>query len=142
MDARYQNLQVINLVGNELVEKNYRNKKVEYAPDQIIRAGVTAVIGKLTTTLQVSHTSEVFTDANNTRQPTANAQNGLIPSYTITDLCFNYRMPKGISIRGGLNNLFDTHYFTRRSSGYPGPGLLPADGRTFFLTFGWNMTGR
>jgi len=33
-----------------------------------------------------------------------------------------------------VNNLFNTVYFTRRSSGYPGPGALPSDGRTFFMT--------
>lgn len=142
MDARYQDLQVVNLVGSELVEKNYRNKKVEYAPDQILRGGITAVLGKLTSTLQVSHTSEVFTDANNTKEPALNGVNGLIPSYTIIDWSFNQRLNKGISLRGGINNLFNTYYFTRRSSGYPGPGLLPADGRTFFLTIGWNMSGR
>ena len=38
---------------------------------------------------------------------------------------------------GGINILTDTRYFTRRASGYPGPGVLPADGRTFFITIGY-----
>jgi Fe(3+) dicitrate transport protein len=28
-----------------------------------------------------------------------------------------------------VNNLFDRRYFTRRAGGYPGPGIIPADGR-------------
>jgi Fe(3+) dicitrate transport protein len=36
----------------------------------------------------------------------------------------------------GVNNLFNESYFTRRAGGYPGPGLLPANGRTFYFTFG------
>jgi Fe(3+) dicitrate transport protein len=36
----------------------------------------------------------------------------------------------------GINNVFDTHYATRRSGGYPGPGLLPGQARSFFATVG------
>jgi Fe(3+) dicitrate transport protein len=25
-------------------------------------------------------------------------------------------------------------YFTRRATGYPGPGILPSDGRSYFMT--------
>lgn len=34
----------------------------------------------------------------------------------------------------GVNNLADAVYFTRRAGGYPGPGAMPADGRTAFVT--------
>ncbi|MEN9348957.1 MAG: hypothetical protein RLZZ77_2468, partial [Bacteroidota bacterium] len=38
-----------------------------------------------------------------------------------------------------LNNVFDTKYATRRAGGYPGPGLLPGQGRTaaFTVVFGY-----
>ncbi|MFM2196346.1 MAG: hypothetical protein RL092_1946, partial [Bacteroidota bacterium] len=39
----------------------------------------------------------------------------------------------------GINNMFDAKYFTRRAGGYPGPGLLPANGRTLFLTIGFDI---
>jgi len=42
-----------------------------------------------------------------------------------------------LSLKTGVNNLSNEHYFTRRAGGYPGPGLLPADGRTFFATVGF-----
>ena len=35
-----------------------------------------------------------------------------------------------------VNNLLNKRYFTRRAAGYPGPGALPADGRSFFFTLG------
>jgi Fe(3+) dicitrate transport protein len=75
-------------------------------------------------------------DANNIETSTTNAQNGLIPSYTITDITASYKLVNGIKIKAGVNNVFDKTYFTRRAGGYPGPGALPADGRTFFVSVG------
>ena len=40
---------------------------------------------------------------------------------------------------GGVNNVFDARYFTRRAGGYPGPGILPADGRTWFAGLGLTL---
>lgn len=141
MDARYKNFRVISVKDNQLSETNYRHKKVEYAPDHIIRTGLTIIQKNWSTTLQVSKTSSVFTDANNTIAPTGNAQNGLIPEYIVTDWSMVYQFPKGFSLRGGVNNLFDQKYFTRRASGYPGPGVMPGEGRTFFITLGYVMPG-
>jgi Fe(3+) dicitrate transport protein len=69
-------------------------------------------------------------------KPTANGQNGLIPSYTITDITATYKFSKHLNIKTGINNLLDERYFTRRAGGYPGPGVLPGDGRTFFISVG------
>ncbi len=73
---------------------------------------------------------------NNTVTPTTNGNNGLIPSYTITDLTATYKFSKGLNFKAGINNLFDERYFSRRAGGYPGPGALPGDGRTFFVNVG------
>jgi Fe(3+) dicitrate transport protein len=32
------------------------------------------------------------------------------------------------------NNALNEQYFTRRAESYPGPGIIPADGRAFFLS--------
>ena len=37
------------------------------------------------------------------------------------------------------NNLLDAAYFTRRATGYPGPGIIPSQGRSFYLTLGINL---
>ena len=113
-----------------------KGKKVENAPENILRAGISAGYKKFLLTAQLSYVSETFSDANNTVAPSTNAQNGLIPSYTVTDLTVSYKFPKYINIKAGINNLLDERYFTRRAGGYPGPGALPADGRTFFVSVG------
>ncbi len=135
-NARYQRFSVIakNSSG-QLVTVDYSNKKVENAPVHILRAGSTISYDKTSFTTQLSYVGESFSDANNTLKPTANAQNGLIPAYTIVDLTVVHAFSKQYDLRAGVNNLFNAHYFTRRAGGYPGPGALPGDGRTFFVTF-------
>jgi Fe(3+) dicitrate transport protein len=113
-----------------------KGKKVENAPEHIFRGGISAGYKNFLLTGQLSHVGETFSDANNTKEPTANAQNGLIPSYTVTDLTATYKFSKGLNFKAGINNLFEETYFTRRAGGYPGPGALPADGRTFFVSVG------
>ena len=136
-DARYGNFKVISKnSNNQLVETNLRNKKVENAPENIVRSGLTYSFKTLSLTTQVSFVDDAFADANNTVAATINAQNGLIPSYTVTDFTASYRFSKNLNIKAGINNLTDEKYFTRRAGGYPGPGALPADGRTFFISVG------
>jgi Fe(3+) dicitrate transport protein len=136
INALYGNFKVITRDGNVLKETNLQNKKVENAPSDILRTGITVSLKGFSLTTQVSHTSAAFADANNTVAPSANGQNGLIPAYTITDITAAYRWKKMYSIKAGVNNLGNVKYFTRRAGGYPGPGLLPAEGRTAFLSFG------
>lgn len=135
-DARYGNLKVITKSGNTLVETNLVNKKVENAPNHILRTGLTFSRKGFSLTTQVSYTGNTFSDANNTVLPSSNGQIGLIPSYTITDITATYKWGSKYNVKAGINNLTDERYFTRRSGGYPGPGLLPADGRTFFVSVG------
>ena len=40
------------------------------------------------------------------------------------------------NFKAGVNNLADAKYATRRAGGYPGPGILPGNGRTVFLGVG------
>ncbi len=110
--------------------------KVENAPSHIFRGGISAGCSNLLVTAQLSQVGETFADANNTVAPSANGQTGLIPSYTVADLTASYKLPIGISLKTGINNLTNERYFTRRAGGYPGPGALPADGRTFFVSVG------
>jgi len=113
-----------------------KGKRLDNAPKNIFRGGLTAGYKKVIITTQLSHVGEAFSDANNTVLPATNGNNGLIPAYTILDLTATVKLPKGMNIKAGINNLTDEVYFTRRAGGYPGPGALPADGRTFFISFG------
>ena len=136
-NARYNNLKVVTVVNNALQENNYKDKKVEYAPENIFRAGITYSVKNFSAAIQQSYTDEVYADVNNTASATANGQNGLTPSYNIYDFSVGYQTQKGLRVKAGINNLSDKKYFTRRAGGYPGPGILPGDGRTLFLTVGY-----
>ena len=126
-DARYS--------GNHQ-DANTKGKKVENAPQNILRAGISVGYKGFLITNQLSHVGTAFSDANNTVAPIANGNTGLIPSYTILDLTASYKFSKSLNIKAGINNMADVRYFTRRAGGYPGPGALPADGRNFFVSIG------
>ena len=115
-------------------DANTKGKKVENAPANILRAGITFSIKSLQVTAQISKVDETFSDANNTRVASTNGNTGLIPAYNVTDLSATYKISKQWNIKSGINNLMNTIYFTRRAGGFPGPGALPADGRNFFIT--------
>lgn len=135
-DSRYQDFKIVSLTNGSLIEVNYTDKYVENAPRTILRSGITYHFKGFNITAQNSYVSKSYTDANNTETPTANGQNGLVPSYSLWDLTVSYRHKEQYTIKAGINNLTDQSYFTRRAGGYPGPGLLPSDGRSFFVSFG------
>ncbi|MFM2228711.1 MAG: hypothetical protein RL664_2054 [Bacteroidota bacterium] len=112
------------------------NKSVENAPRRIQRYGLTCKLNRFTATYQLNKVSDAFADALNTVTPNAAATTGLIPAYQVSDLSFAYNGKEKYTLQMGVNNLFNESYFTRRAGGYPGPGLLPANGRTYFFTFG------
>lgn len=138
-DARYETFRVVTQSGSKLVESSYANKRVEYAPKHLARAGVSGGYKQVLVTVQWSYCGEVYTDANNTEAPTANAQNGKIPAYQVWDFTLSWKHKSGLGLKAGVNNVLNTHYFTRRAGGYPGPGILPADGRTVFATLSFRM---
>ena len=122
------------LQGDEWVEANLRNNRVENTPGSIFRGGVTLTCKQSTLTTQWSAVAGTFADANNTKEPSANAQAGWIPGYQLLDLTFTSSISSHLQLRAGLNNLFNVRYFTRRAGGYPGPGALPGEGRSCFFT--------
>lgn len=127
LDARY---------GNNHKDATTKGKKVENASANIFRGGLSAGYKGFLLTGQVSYVDKAYSDANNTVAPSANGNVGLIPAYTITDLTATYRFSRGLNLKAGVNNVFDKRYFSRRAGGYPGPGALPGDGRTVFLSVG------
>ncbi len=139
IDARYDDYSLTTRQGSQLVTTNYQNKKVENAPEWIVRYGVNYFYKGLTATMQWSYVDDAFSDAVNTVSPTANGLNGLMPSYQVGDLSVNYKFMERYNVRAGLNNMSDASYFTRRAGGYPGPGLMPADGRNFYISLGLKL---
>jgi Fe(3+) dicitrate transport protein len=108
---------------------------VEYAPQTIDRLGITYSRTLFSTTFLISHTARSFGDAGNTVS-SEDAIVGVIPSYTVMDWAITFPLKGGWNIKGGINNLGDQRYFTLRTDEYPGPGIIPAIGRSFYLSFG------
>lgn len=117
------------------VNSSYKNNFVENAPRFINRFGTTYAVQGFSITLLVSHTSKSFSDADN-KVKSDDAVVGLIPSYTVLDLSASYKFLKRFQVKAGLNNVAGTKYFTKRTDEYPGPGIIPALGRSFYLGVG------
>ena len=115
----------VSLVGN----------RVEGVPDWIERAGLEFRCKQISTTLETSYVSDQFNDANNT-QFSSTGVVGYDPSYTLLDWAFNWKFLKLYHISAGVNNLTNLKYFSRRITMYPGPGILPGVGRSFYFSFG------
>jgi Fe(3+) dicitrate transport protein len=111
----------------------FENKKVELAPNVIFKTGISYRTNKFSVSYQFSYTSSQFSDATNAIK-TDNAIYGLIPAYHVMDLSAKYEINKKFSFSGSINNLANNMYFTRRADSYPGPGIIPSDARSFFLT--------
>ena len=137
MDARYTRWDNPDIAENPL--KAIESKRVEYAPNQTWRAGLTYKLNGLTAYVQWSFVDAVYTDAVNSDLPTANAQAGKIDSYQLLDASVKYDFSKSFFLQAAINNVNDTRYATRRAGGYPGPGLLPGTGRTLTVTLGMNL---
>ena len=108
-------------------------------PALIHRCGASFLLGDFRAELQYSYTGKVYADAGNTEMPTANGQAGVIPAWTVWDASAGYTYKERYELKVNLSNLFDDRYFTRRSGGYPGPGLLPGEARTLIVTVGMKL---
>jgi Fe(3+) dicitrate transport protein len=131
--AHYLDFKTTSVVSGKIVESNLAGKSVENAPEKINRYGITYSKKGLSLSWQISDIGQAFADASNTMAANAAATTGLIPAYQVQDVSGSYKFKKYATLKFGVNNLGDSRYFTRRSGGYPGPGILPADGRTWYV---------
>ena len=112
-----------------------RGHRVEGTPEWIDRAGVQFYYQSFTAAVQYSYVGKSYSDANNTIVNPTGAT-GIVPAYHVWDFSASCYVMKRYHVSGGVNNAANAKYFTRRINMYPGPGILPADGRTFYLSFG------
>ena len=108
-------------------------KQVEFVPAVNLKSGVRLGYKNLKASFQYTYLSDQFTDATNARDGGVSAVIGLIPAYAIMDASLSYQFGK-YRVEASVNNLAGQAYFTRRATGYPGPGILPSDGRSVYLT--------
>lgn len=120
-------------------DNNVVGKSVEFIPQKNLKLGLKGGYKKLVASLQYTYISEQFTDVENSTVPAMGDLRegiiGLIPAYQILDLSLSYKY-KRYSLEAGCNNIANESYFTRRATGYPGPGIIPSNPRSFYLGFG------
>lgn len=124
--SEYLNSDAVGVEGNE----------VEFIPDVNFKTGVNFGYKNFTGSIQYTYLSEQFTDATNAPQDVNDNQRGIegsIPSYGVLDISAAYTW-KQFKLEAGLNNALDESYFTRRATGYPGPGIIPAEPIAFYTT--------
>ena len=128
----FSNLALISAVYAESEQQGVEGNEVELVPNVNFKSGLTVGTEGLEVTYQFSYVGEHFSDASNAfRVPTA--IEGVIPAYHVMDLSAKYTIGR-YQLEAGSNNLTDHHYFTRRATGYPGPGIIPAEGRSVYAT--------
>lgn len=111
----------------------FKGKRVEAASRIINRIGMIISTPKISTTLQWNHTGDSYGDASNavsSSDPVA----GYIPAYNVLDFSGTIKLSQ-VWLKVGINNLTNRSYFTRRTDEYPGPGIIPAVGRSYYVGF-------
>ena len=114
-------------------EPGVQGKEVEFVPKYNIKTGIRFGYKNFTAYLQYSYLSSQFSDSSNSFESNLSGVIGLIPSYDILDFSMNYKLSR-FKFEMGVNNILDNHYFTRRATGYPGPGIIPSPPRNYYLT--------
>ena len=123
-------------IGSEYTNSDQpgiEGKAVEFVPNLNIKTGLRFGYKNFMTNLQYSIVGDQFTDATNAVESNISGVIGEIPQYNILDLSASYSYKK-LKIEAGVNNLLDKAYFTRRATGYPGPGIIPSAPRNYYLT--------
>jgi Fe(3+) dicitrate transport protein len=132
--ARYTSGQINNAGHNVSLKDHW----IEGTPTWTSRSGLIFQSGPVKSTLQYSYVGKGYSDANNTvLNPTG--ATGIVPAYHVWDWSADWSFLKHYHVSAGVNNLANARYFTRRINMYPGPGILPADGRSFYVSLGLKL---
>ena len=123
IETRYSNSDIQGIKG----------KKVEFVPKDNLKFGLRYGYKNLTLNMQFSYVSEQFTDSSNAVEGNLSGVIGVIPAYKLVDLSGAFKLNK-FKLEFGINNTLNEAYFTRRATGYPGPGIIPSPGRNFYLS--------
>jgi Fe(3+) dicitrate transport protein len=115
---------------------NIEGNKVEFVPLYNIKTGTGIGYKNFISSVQFTYVSSQFTEANNSKTDANDNTYGIfgqIPAYYVADFSTSYKWKKW-KLEAGITNFTNNSYFTRRATGYPGPGIIPSDTRTFYTT--------
>ena len=122
-------------------QNNVKGNQLEFIPVVNLKTGLNFGYKDLLGSFQYTYLSDQYTDATNADQDRNDSQRGtkgVVPAYRILDLSLSYSY-KHWRLEAGINNLLDETYFTRRATGYPGPGIIPAQPRSFYTTLQFKL---
>ena len=139
--VRNNNISLNYFINTSIIDSRYISstengvvgKKVEFVPNINIKTGIKLGYNNFILNMQYSYLSKQFTDSSNAIEGNISGVIGQIPSYDILDMSASYVF-KNIKIEAGINNLTNNSYFTRRATGYPGPGIIPSPPRNIYFT--------
>lgn len=131
----YSNLALTNARYTQSPVKSIEGKQVEYVPALNWKTGIQLAYKQLKLTCQYSYLSRQYADATNAETGGYSGVNGLIPAYRLLDVSATYTW-RWLILEASMNNALNATYFTRRAAGYPGPGIIPGESRSFYLTAG------
>ena len=130
----FSNISKINSIYLASEQNGVEGNEVEFVPNYNIKVGTVFGISAINFNLQYSYISKQFTDATNAITSNLSGVIGQIPAYDVLDFSFNYLF-NNYKLEFNINNLSNKSYFTRRATGYPGPGIIPSNPRTYCVTF-------
>tara|TARA_B100001769_G_scaffold117424_1_gene91615 strand:+ start:1026 stop:3449 length:2424 start_codon:yes stop_codon:yes gene_type:complete len=114
-------------------EPGVEGNEVEFVPKYNFKYGLKFGYKNFTSYLQYSYLSRQFSDSSNSIESNLSGVIGEIPAYNILDISLNYKLGR-FKFESGVNNLLNNYYFTRRATGYPGPGIIPSPPRNYYFT--------
>jgi len=128
-------------INTSLIESEYitsqengvKGNSVEFVPKINIKTGINLKYKSINSNFQFTYLSQQYTDASNATESNLSGIIGEIPAYNVLDMSFSYTQ-NAYKVESGVNNLLNQSYFTRRATGYPGPGIIPSPLRNFYIT--------
>lgn len=119
-------------------QNGIEGNQVEFVPDVNIKTGLKFGYKNFLSSIQYTYLGDQFTDGSNSVTPSLSGVNGLIPAYDVLDVSASYKY-KMFKLETGINNVLNNSYFTRRATGYPGPGIIPSAPRNWYVTLQFKM---
>lgn len=129
----YINSSFINSKYVESQRNGVEGNKVEFVPNINLKSGIKFGFNNFLSNIQFSYLSSQFTDASNAIESNLSGVIGEIPEYYVLDFSSSYSY-KNYKFEFGVNNILNYKYFTRRATGYPGPGIIPSPGVNLYCT--------
>ncbi|HEX8377646.1 MAG TPA: TonB-dependent receptor [Pedobacter sp.] len=128
----FSNLTLVQSRYTKSERPEVEGNKVEFVPEINFKGGIESRWKSWRSRLQITYLSKQFTDATNDLGGRQSAVTGVVPAFHVLDFGLSKQW-KHIKLETGINNFTNQYYFTRRATGYPGPGIIPSTNRSFYL---------